>query len=71
MRWGLTPISDAILMTAKRGDFSPRFFRPRAYVPGARFFCQDVVLHKFLANCGYFIVQLFFPKCLTFEIDVL
>ena len=35
MRWGLTPTSDAIPMTAKRGDFSPRFFRPRAFGPGA------------------------------------
>ena len=71
MRWGLTPISVAIPTTAKRGGFSPRFFRPRAYDPGARFFCQDVVLHKFLAICGYFIVQLFFPKYLTFADDVL
>ena len=71
MRWDLIPISDAIQMTAKRGGFSPRFFRPRAHVPSARFFCQDVVLHKFLANCGYFIVQLFFPKYLTFANNVL
>ena len=71
MRWDLIPISDAIQMTAKRGGFSPSLFRPRAYVPGARFFCQDVVLHKFLVICGYFIVQLFFPKYLTFANDVL
>ena len=56
MRWGLTPISGAIPMIAKRGDFPPRFFRPHAYDPGARFFCQDVVLHKFLVICGHSIV---------------
>ena len=34
MRWGLTPISGAIPMTAKRGGFPPRFFlaaRPRSW----------------------------------------
>ena len=38
MRWALTLTSDVTQMTAKRGDFSPRFFRPRAHVPGARYF---------------------------------
>ena len=50
MRWGLTPISDAILMTAKRGDFSPRFFRPRAYDPGARFFGKITSFNNFFTK---------------------
>ena len=50
MRWDLIPISDAIQMTAKRGGFSPSLFRPRAYVPGARFFGKITSFNNFFTK---------------------